>query len=443
MKALQFTGSLPRYALTLALGRVSRRAYWGGLSCLELRDIPEPELPGPDWAVVRTRYAGICGSDIGLIRLETSPTASAFSSFPFTIGHENTGRLEKVGANLPPDLGPGRRVVVDPLLPCSVRGIDPPCPPCRAGEFGHCENFALGGLAPGLLIGGCRDTGGSWSPFFLAHKDQIFPVPDDVSDEAAALTEPLAVSLHAVARAVRHGAPASGREDTTLVIGGGVIGLGVVAALRYLGDRSRIIVLARHEHQAKIARVFGASEVVLTSGPWAAPKTAAPEAGEARDRLSGLAGWEERLGLILGTGFHRPLLGRPIPSTGAGRVFECAGSVSALDAALRFAAPGGEVVLAGLAATPKGIDWSFIWRKELRILGTFCYGLEAVGQDGRPTAGRGQPTFRMALDLLASGRHDFGGLITHHFRLEDYRKAIATVLDKRSSKVIKAVFDFG
>jgi threonine dehydrogenase-like Zn-dependent dehydrogenase len=48
----------------------------------------------------------------------------------------------------------------------------------------------------------------------------------------------------------------------------------------------------------------------------------------------------------------------------------------------------------------------------------------------------------MALDLLASGRHDFGGLITHHFRLEDYREAIAPVLDKRSSKVIKAVFDF-
>ncbi len=435
MKALQFTGSLPRYAVTLGLGRLRRSAYWGRLSCLAYRDVPEPALPGPDWAVIRTRYGGICGSDMHLILLQTSPTVSAFTSFPFTIGHENVGRLAEVGENV--GFRPGQRVVADILLPCAIRGIDPPCRPCQAGDYSQCESFARGVLAPGILLGGCRDVGGSWSPLFLAHKSQIFPVPDGVPDEAAVLTEPLSVSLHATARALRRrrieAASASvpalepGRSElTTLVIGGGIIGLGVIASLRYLGDRSRVVVLARHAHQADLARDFGADEVIA----------------------AGL-GWEKSLASTLGSELRRPLVGRPVPNRGADLVFECAGSSSALDAALRFASPGGHVVLAGLAAAPKGIDWSFIWRKELTVAGTFCSGLEedaASGSPGGPPATTGRVrtkrAFEMALELLAAGRYDFAGLVTHRFRLADYRRALGTVLDKRPSRVVKAVFEF-
>lgn len=438
MKALQFTGSLPNYALTMALGRLSRAAHWGPLSCVALREVPEPALPGPDWAVVRTRYGGICGSDIHLILLQTSPTASAFTSFPFTVGHENVGRLAEVGEGVgtgaagAAPLRVGQRVVVDLLLPCAARGISPPCRPCQAGNFPQCENFTRGALAPGIVLGGCRDTGGSWGPFFLAHRSQIFPVPDNVSDEAAVLVEPLSVSLHAAARALRRqpagrqgGGDASlgtgsrdGDTRTTLVIGGGIIGLGVVASLRYLGDRSRVVALARHGHQADLARTFGADEVITTE-----------------------VGWERRLASTLGAELHRPIIGRPVPDTGAGLVFECAGSSSALDAALRFAAPGGQVVLAGLASTPKGVDWSFIWRKELLVAGTFCSGVEEDPREG-PRRGKPARAFELALDLLASGRHDFASLVTHRFRLEDYRRAFGTVLGKGRSRAVKAVFEF-
>jgi len=435
MKALQYTGSLPNYAATLALGRLSRSAYWGPLSCLKLRDVPEPVPPGPDWVTVKTHLAGICGSDLHLVLQETSPTASAFTSFPFTIGHENVGRLAEVGEGVA--LSPGRRVVVDPLLPCTVRGIDPPCPQCEIGEYARCENLTGGSLGPGILIGGCRDTGGTWSPLFLAHKSQIFEVPDAVSDEAAVLAEPLAVALHAAAGSSEtasasggtasasgdttsasgdttsaSGDTTSGRAATTLVIGGGIIGLAVLASLRFLGSRSRTIALVRHPHQADLARQFGADDVLMTG-----------------------RGWEEALAGLLGARLLRPIVGRGVPTTGAGRVFECAGSRSSLDTALRFAAPGGEVVLVGLAAAPPGIDWSHVWRKELCIRGAFCYGWENVRQHR-------ERTFELALRMLESGMFEFERLITHRFRLEDYRAAFRALTDKGSSRAVKAVFTF-
>lgn len=413
MKALQYTGSLPGYAATMALGRISRAACWGPLSCLKLRDVPEPSIPGPDWAVVKTRLAGICGSDLHLVMQETSPAASAFTSFPFTIGHENVGVLVEAGEGVGPDLTPGRRVVVDPLLPCVTRGIDPPCPSCRAGNYAVCENTTCGTLAPGMLIGSCRDTGGTWSPLFLAHKTQLFTVPDSVSDAAAVLTEPLAVALHAVMTSAPGGVPGEvPPEGATLVIGGGVIGLGVLASLRFLGDRSRVIALVRHEHQAGLAGQFGADEVVMAG-----------------------SGWEDTLAGTLGARLLKPVVGRRVPTTGANRVFECAGSRSALDTALRFAAPGGEVVLVGLAAAPPGIDWSHVWRKELRIQGAFCYGWEEV-------VGRRERTFDTALRMLSSGMFELEKLVTHRFRLEDYRKALRILTDKGSSRAVKAVFVF-
>src|SRR5690606_41134009 len=101
----------------------------------------------------------------------------------------------------------------------AVRGFGQPCANCRAGLPNRCLRFAEGALAPGLLLGSCRDTGGSWGEVFVAHRSQVIPVPDHVSDENAVLAEPFGCALHAVDVA----GPPHGR--TVLVIGGGVIGL--------------------------------------------------------------------------------------------------------------------------------------------------------------------------------------------------------------------------
>ena len=108
---------------------------------LRYRDVPEPQLPGPEWVKIKTRYGGICGSDINAVFLNDSPTLTALISFPFTLGHENVGTIAEVGSGVD-GYTPGDRVVVEPLLPCVTRGINPICEYCQRGEYALCQNIA-------------------------------------------------------------------------------------------------------------------------------------------------------------------------------------------------------------------------------------------------------------------------------------------------------------
>ena len=167
MKALQFERNLPRYAAARIAGSVvpGRGGAWGPL---RLRDIDVPDLPTPDWVRVRPRLAGICGSDLATIDGRSSRYFEPIVSFPFVPGHEVVG-----------DRDDGTRVVLEPVLGCAARGIDPPCGACADGDLGHCERVAFGDLEPGLQTGFCCDTGGGWSTLMVAHPDQLHAVPDD------------------------------------------------------------------------------------------------------------------------------------------------------------------------------------------------------------------------------------------------------------------------
>jgi len=402
---LQFIKSVPRYLLTRGLGGISPQVYWTRWSCLRYGEVPEPTLPGPDWVRVKTIYGGICGSDLHLVTLEQSPSMSPYASFPFVIGHENVGTVVEVGGEVA-DVQLGQRVVVNPLLSCVPRGIQPLCPRCQAGDPGLCENFTAGRLAAGMSIGSCRDTGGSWGEFFVAHRSQLYPVPEGVTDEQALLTEPLACALRAV---LRH-PPRPGQ--TCLVVGAGVIGLLVVAVLRAQGHSGPILVLARHQHQASLARRFGADQVIRSG-----------------------RGSLQKVARALGARTLETMIGPPVLSGGAEVVYECSGSSSGLDTALRCAGRGGQVVLLGLATFPRGLDWSFIWRNELQLRGVFWYGLE-------PWQGRRVPAFHLALQLMAEGKVDPAPLLTHTFALEDYPRALDAATHKATSGVVKAAFSF-
>ncbi|HAN87244.1 MAG TPA: alcohol dehydrogenase, partial [Firmicutes bacterium] len=69
MKAVQFEGSVPRYAYSMIMGSLSRRAYYDSLSNIVFRDVARPALPNQEWVRVKTKYAGVCGSDKNLIQL--------------------------------------------------------------------------------------------------------------------------------------------------------------------------------------------------------------------------------------------------------------------------------------------------------------------------------------------------------------------------------------
>ena len=387
------------------MGRLYRPALWGPLSCIRLAEVPVPRLLGDDWVRVRVRYGGICGSDMNIITLHDSPSTAPFASFPFTFGHENVGIIDEAGPGVS-GFEPGQRVVVDPVLSCEVRGFREPCSACRRGDLSQCQRFREGRLAPGFITGTCRDTGGSWSPYLLAHRSQLIPVPDSVSDEAAVMIEPFACALHPVLRYP------PGDEQTVLVLGSGVVGLLVVAALRAIGSRCRIVAVARYDFQAEMARKLGADEVVTSRG-----KELYKELSQRFD-----------------TRLVQPPMGKPLLEGGADTVFECVGRDDALDDALRLAGKGARVVLLGLASLPRGVDWTPIWMKELRVIGSFLSG-------GQPLDGKVVRTSQLAMDLAAQGKVDLSPLVTHRFRLEEYPQAFAAILARGREKVIKAVFD--
>ncbi|HEY3314156.1 MAG TPA: alcohol dehydrogenase catalytic domain-containing protein [Bacillota bacterium] len=405
MKAVQFTDDKARYVWGKMVGSFSPSVHWGALGNLLYREVPEPALPGPRWVRVKTRYSGICGSDLNLVRLHNSPSLSPFASFPFTIGHENVGTIAEVGAEVR-GFAIGDRVAVDPLLACAARDIEPSCPHCRRGDFSICDNFARGRLSAGMLIGSCRDTGGGWSESFVAHASQLFRLPDRLPDEEAVLVEPLSCALHAVARHP----PAE--DQAVLVIGVGIIGLGVIASLRALGHKNRIVALARHGHQARAAANLGADDVVPARGRY-----------------------DQEVASLLGARAYRPVLGPPVFRGGPGLVYECVGTSRSISDALRLTGAGGRVILAGLASTPRGVDWSRVWVSQLTIAGTYASGLENIG-------GRSVPTFQKAIELMADGAVTFSDFLTHRFALAQYKEAMATAMDKRGSGVIKAAFAF-
>ena len=108
----------------------------------------------------------------------------------------------------PAALDVGQRVVLNPWLTCGPRGIDPPCPPCQAGDLSLCWSFTKGDLGPGVHVGVITDAPGAWAERLAAHDSMLIPVPDGITDEAAVLADPFSVSFHAI---VRHPPPPAGR----------------------------------------------------------------------------------------------------------------------------------------------------------------------------------------------------------------------------------------
>lgn len=402
MKAITFAAPIPTYVLTMVAGAISPGLRVGPHACTRYGEIEAPGLPGDRWVRVRTRLGGICGSDLAVIALHASPATSPFSSFPFVLGHENVGVVEEIGSAVR-GLTRGERVVVNPLLSCTPRAIDPLCPACRDGHPSRCEHFTDGAVAPGMLIGTTRGLGGSWGEQFVAHESQVLRVPDGVSDEAAVLAEPFACSVHAV----RSSMPAAG--ERVLVIGAGSIGLLTLAALRAIAPDAEVTVLARHDVQREHAQRLGAAAVVMDRG----------------DRTAALAA-------ASGARLLETIIGPPASVGGFDRTFVCVSGRAGVEDALRFTRAGGTVVLLGNVRSLDGLDWTPVWLKELTLRGSLTYGHH----------GSGRGAFEEALDLIATGRAPIAPLLTHTFPLVEHARALATATGKGPSRSVKVAFRY-
>jgi len=346
--ALQFSRSVPRYAASRALGRAAP-GLLPRVAPLRLGHIDDPDLPGGDWVRVHPLLSGICGSDLAMIAGTASFYFSPIVSMPFVPGHEIVGTLDD-----------GARVVIEPVLSCAVRGVDPPCEACASGQVGNCTRTAHGHLAPGLQTGYCEDTGGGWGTLLVAHRSQIHPIPDELPDEAAVMIEPFACAIHAVLRAAVE--PGS----TVVVSGAGTMGLLTIAALRELTEPARVIAVAKHPRQRAEARRLGADDVVT------------PDAMLRSVRL------------LTRSLMNEPEQGKPWVAGGVDVSFECSGNPGALDDCLRATRARGRVVLVGLPA-PARIDLAPVWHRELDVTGAYTYGVET---DGRHTFEIGRASCR-------------------------------------------------
>lgn len=166
---------------------------------MELIDRERP-TPGTDEVLIEVAYAGLCGSDAGIYEFK-----SAFERMapPTIIGHEYSGRVVEVGANVS-NYAPGDRVVERPIRPCGD------CYQCRIGEPNICQNPELTGV----------DIDGAYQPFLTVPEDVLHPVPTDVESKHAAVVEPTAIAAHAV---IENSRVSPG--DRVLVEGPGPIGL--------------------------------------------------------------------------------------------------------------------------------------------------------------------------------------------------------------------------
>lgn len=373
-------------------------------------ELPEPDLPDRTWARVAVLAGGICGSDLHLFTQTTgpSPTLASMGSIPFVLGHEIGGRIIEVGSDCPHRIG--TRVAVDPCIPCRSRGIDPPCANCARGWSSSCLNLDTGVVSTGRTLGFTRGLGGGWSEQVLAHHSMLHPLPDQVTDRASSLCEPLSISCHGLLRAMpRPGEP-------VLIVGAGIIGLAALAALRGLVPECPVTVLARHEHQAVAATTCGADHVVL-----------ADASNRHFEVLGDLVGAR-----LVGYKRHVMFMG------GFPFVVEAVGTARSVTEALRMTAHRGTVLMLGTAGTNE-VDLTPIWYKEIALVGSIDHAIDATGAPGL-AGGPGRHSLDRAIDILAAGLLPDEVVVTHEFALDDYQEAVRTAIDRRNTNAIKVVF---
>jgi 2-desacetyl-2-hydroxyethyl bacteriochlorophyllide A dehydrogenase len=207
-----------------------KAAVFYGTKDLRVTDIPVPAI-GDDDILVRVKACGICGTDLHIY--EGAQGAAACTP-PTVLGHEFSGVIEKAGRNVV-DVKPGDRVVIDPNDLCDK------CTFCKTGRGHFCEH----------MTGIGTTVNGGFAEYCAVRAKQAYKIPDSLSFEEAALSEPISCCLHGIDLAeIRPG-------SSVMVIGGGPIGL-IMLQLARLAGAATVLLLEPVEEKRAIAKVLGA-----------------------------------------------------------------------------------------------------------------------------------------------------------------------------------------
>jgi len=328
---------------------------------------------------------------------------SALAAPQFIPGHEIVGSVVEVGNRAPTPMG--ARVVLDPVIRCAARGIDP-CEHCLSGRLGLCLSQSSGILADGKGIGFCSNVGGGWGEQVLAHPSMIHYVPPEVSDKTALLAEPLSAALNGI-----HSIPGNETAETALVIGGGPLGILSIHALRRKLALSFVVASVRHEYLAKVAYLMGADVALALRGG---------------DLLTAVV---DCLGAhTLGKGDRQMLW------DGFDIVIDAVGNPEALNTAFRVVNVGGTVVSLGTPGVVV-LDLRPLWLKQARLVS--CLEHRLFPETQTPGGDTPQHTMAEAMTLLRSVPEIGDQIVSHIFSLEQFRQAMSVAAHRARHCAVK------
>lgn len=281
-----------------------RAAVLHGQGTITLDVLPVPQ-PDADQVLIQVSAVGVCGSDVHYY--ENGRIGDYVVDHALVLGHELSGRIVAVGSNADPSRI-GQRVAVEPQRPCRT------CKQCKAGRYNLCPDIEFYATPP---------IDGAFAEYVTIQDDFAYEIPDSISDEAAALIEPLSIGLWACQRAgIRTG-------SRVLIAGAGPIGILI----------------------AQAARAFGAAEIHISD--------------IARDRLE----------FALNHGATHAM--DPRTSTFAGMdvdaFIDASGSPQAISSGIKAVGPAGRVILVGLGAENVELPISYIQNREIWLSGIFRY----------------------------------------------------------------------
>lgn len=343
-----------------------RAARFHGKGDVRIEAVASPGEPADSEVLVAPRCCGICGTDLheyacGPNAVPVVPHPLTGASAPQILGHEFAGEVVAVGAGVR-DIRAGDRVAIMPLIYCGRCGL------CRSGLEHHCRSLAVTGLS---------SRWGGLASLALVPDYQLVPLPDALSFEQGALIEPAAVAVAAVDRARAR------PNDFLLVTGGGPIG--ALVALYALASGCDVVVSEARSRRAERLAALGFPVIDPTRTDLAA----------------------ELLELTGGLGVDVAV--------------ECAGSAAALSDCIASVRPGGVVVQVGLHAGPVELSARALTRKELRLVGSWCY----------PVAG-----FARVARLIASGKLEVERIAGAPIPLDDLvHRGLEALLDPSSDEI--------
>lgn len=326
---------------------------------VEVREVDAP-VAGPGEVLVRVRAAAICGSDLGIY--DFTPAYSGME-LPVVMGHEFSGVVEAVGEGIKA-YSVGDRVLSRSVVSCGG------CRFCVAGMDNLCESSSLFGI----------HQDGGFAEYISVPRGLLYPIPEGMSFEEAALVEPLSNAVHFVndLTPVEPG-------DLAVVLGIGPIGLFSAQLLRLAGADVLLTGISVDTQRFKIAEKLGLEAVNV-------------------DEVDPVA-------LVMGRTSGR----------GADVALVAVGAPSAVHQAVRLMRKGGHVTVIGIFPGDVAVPMTAVVRREITLAGAY---------DARAE------NFEESIELIESGRIKASELVTHRFPLEEAERAFGVAQSKAGCKVL-------